>query len=224
MTLFTHLPQNVAAIYKGKNLAWQAAAVALTYAIVASGLDWRYFLATRPIPWSAVMPAVALGGIVPIVLPLCVVAVGSLRKDALLRAQGWALGQATLLGLLISSLYKAFTGRIPPELATGLGGADSLMDISHGFQLGFLRGGVFWGWPSSHTAVAFALGAALYAISPGRPWRWASLAWALYVGLAVSVSIHWLSEFVAGAIIGTVIGLAVGRGIMAQWQAKRTSS
>jgi hypothetical protein len=37
------------------------------------------------------------------------------------------------------------------------------------------------------------------------------LVYAFYVGLSVSVSIHWLSEFVAGAIIGSVIGNVVGR-------------
>jgi hypothetical protein len=37
-----------------------------------------------------------------------------------------------------------------------------------------------------------------------------ALIYACYVGLSVSVSIHWLSEFVAGAIIGSVIGRVVG--------------
>ena len=38
-----------------------------------------------------------------------------------------------------------------------------------------------------------------------------ALFYAFYIGLGVSVTIHWLSEFVAGAIIGSVIGLTVGR-------------
>jgi F0F1-type ATP synthase assembly protein I len=37
------------------------------------------------------------------------------------------------------------------------------------------------------------------------------LLYAFYIGLGVSVTIHWLSEFVAGAIIGSVIGMTVGR-------------
>lgn len=208
MTLFTRLPQTIGTIYRGKNLLWQAAAFILTYIIVATGLDWHYYQATRGIPWSIIMPAVALGGLLPIVLPLALLAFGYVRKSMQLICTGWALGQAALLGWIISSLYKAFTGRIPPDMA------GSLTDISHGFQLGFLRGGIFWGWPSSHTTVAFAMGGALFALFPGKKWRWLGLAWALYVGLSVSVSIHWLSEFVAGAIIGTVIGLAVGRGII----------
>jgi hypothetical protein len=36
------------------------------------------------------------------------------------------------------------------------------------------------------------------------------VAYALYVGLGVSMTIHWFSDFAAGAIIGTVIGTVVG--------------
>jgi hypothetical protein len=35
--------------------------------------------------------------------------------------------------------------------------------------------------------------------------------YSFYVGLSVSVTIHWLSEFVAGGIIGSVIGTVVGK-------------
>jgi hypothetical protein len=36
------------------------------------------------------------------------------------------------------------------------------------------------------------------------------LLYALYIGVGVSMTIHWFSDFVAGAIIGTVIGFTVG--------------
>ena len=35
--------------------------------------------------------------------------------------------------------------------------------------------------------------------------------YAFYVGVGVSISIHWFSEFVAGAIIGSLIGAMVGK-------------
>jgi len=38
-----------------------------------------------------------------------------------------------------------------------------------------------------------------------------ALLYAFYIGLGVSVTIHWVSEFLAGAIIGSVIGMTVGR-------------
>ena len=37
-----------------------------------------------------------------------------------------------------------------------------------------------------------------------------AIAYALYVGIGVSMTIHWFSDFAAGAIIGTVIGTVVG--------------
>ena len=41
---------------------------------------------------------------------------------------------------------------------------------------------------------------------------------AFYVGLAVSVTIHWVSEFAAGAIIGSVIGMTVGKSFRTESQ------
>jgi hypothetical protein len=38
-----------------------------------------------------------------------------------------------------------------------------------------------------------------------------ALLYALYVGLSVSTSIHWFSEFAAGVVIGSTIGLVVGK-------------
>jgi membrane-associated phospholipid phosphatase len=97
------------------------------------------------------------------------------------------------------------------------GNYGSLVDSSHGFQFGFLKGGVFWGWPSSHTTVAFAMAACLIALYPKNKMLVPlSALYALYVGFAVSVTIHWLSEFVAGAIIGSMIGMVVGRSFKAK--------
>jgi membrane-associated phospholipid phosphatase len=88
----------------------------------------------------------------------------------------------------------------------------SLIDTSHGFQFGFLKGGMFWGWPSSHTTVAFAMSVCLITLYPkNKKLILFALLYAFYIGLGVSVTIHWFSEFVAGAIIGSVIGMVVGR-------------
>jgi membrane-associated phospholipid phosphatase len=85
-------------------------------------------------------------------------------------------------------------------------------DISHVFRFGFLRGGAFWGWPSSHTTIAFAMALTIFMITPKQRWvGCVAIIYALYVGLGVSVTIHWFSDFVAGAIIGSVIGVVVGR-------------
>lgn len=204
---FTTLPQNLYRSFAGKNIFLHLAAIIATYGIVTTGFDWRYYLGTRS-EWLrlASFPAVGLGAILPIILPIGILLFGVVRKDARLRSAAWAMGQAALLGSVISSVYKAFTGRMPPSLTT------NLLDISHGFNFGFLQNGVFWGWPSSHTTIAFAVSVAFVCLYPEkRKLVWLALLYAFYVGLGVSTTIHWFSEFVAGALIGTAIGLAVGR-------------
>lgn len=88
-------------------------------------------------------------------------------------------------------------------------------DFSHDFRFGWLRGGVFWGWPSSHTTIAFAMATTVFTLFPKNKWLGGlALAYAGYIGLGVSMTIHWLSDFVAGAILGTVIGVVVGKSFL----------
>jgi membrane-associated phospholipid phosphatase len=214
--LLHRLTRNVLVIFSGRNLLWHALAIVLTVGIVMSGLDWSYYLATRGNAFqSLVRPAILLGTIIPVLGTLVILLVGEAGKNRRLITKSWALGQAALLGYLISCGYKAFTGRLPPPFRgfrMSAANDGSLMDSSHGFQFGFLKGGVFWGWPSSHTTVAFAMAACLIALYPkNRLLVFLAALYALYIGFSVSVSIHWLSEFVAGAIIGSVTGTVVGR-------------
>jgi hypothetical protein len=203
---FRTLPGNITGAFKGRLPFWHLAAIGLTVALVWSGLDWRYFLATRdPSLRAWAWPAVGLGGLLPMAMPAGLIVFGLLRRRRKVELTGWAIGQAALIGLTVSSAYKAFTGRAHPAHTAGV-------DISHVFRFGLLRGGMFWGWPSSHTTVAFAMVAAVFTLRPRQRWLGAAaFAWALYVGVGVSMTIHWLSDFAAGAIIGTVIGTVVGR-------------
>ncbi|HEX4265614.1 MAG TPA: phosphatase PAP2 family protein [Verrucomicrobiae bacterium] len=213
--LFYRLPQNVLAIFRGRNLWWHALAIVLTIGIVLSGGDWAYYRATRgDIFLQLAWPGIRVGTYLLVMGTLLLLVAGLIGKSRRLITTGWALGQAALLGYLISCAYKAFTGRLPPprlwRMKIPMTGVE--MDSSHGFQFGFLRGGIFWGWPSSHTTIAFAMMLCLVAMYPKNRWLMVgALLYALYVGLAVSVTIHWLSEFVAGAIIGSVIGIVVGK-------------
>jgi membrane-associated phospholipid phosphatase len=38
-----------------------------------------------------------------------------------------------------------------------------------------------------------------------------AILYAFYIGIGVSMTIHWFSDFAAGAIVGSVIGAVVGR-------------
>ncbi len=203
---FKTLGKNIADSFRKKRYLWHISAFFATYALVISGFDWYYFLAMQSkVLYQIFWPGVAIGGILPLLLPLSLIISGKVRKNKRLEFFGWAIGQAALAGWLISSSYKSLTGRIQPDLA------NLTTDISDRFQFGFYEHGIFWGWPSSHTTVAFAMSVACAYILNNRLGKYLSIAYAFYIGIAVSFSIHWFSDFIAGAIIGTVIGMVVGK-------------
>ncbi len=200
------VPGNLIDCFKGRRIVWHVVAIVFTAILVLSGFDWRYFLATRnPALRLWMWPAVGIGGLLPIALPLILFALGIIARNARTILAGWAVGQAALLGSLVSSAYKAVTGRAHPSHGVGA-------DISHVFHFGWMRGGVFWGWPSSHATIAFAMAATVFTLCPKQRWLgWLAILYAFYVGIGVSMTIHWFSDFVAGAIIGSVIGAVVGK-------------
>lgn len=202
---FYTLPRNILRAFWGHNFLWHILAIGATALIVSSGFDWVYFEATRPIA-RYLFSAVILGWRVPIVFPIVSYVYGFIRKDRRAICSAYATAQAALVGVLISSFYKALTGRPSPRHSFG-----RLVDTSREFHFGLLRGGVFFGWPSSHATVAFAMAAAVWKLYPNsRIVRRISFVYSLYIGIGVSMTIHWFSDFVAGAILGMVIGTVVG--------------
>jgi len=202
---FRTLPRNILLSFWGRNLFLHVLAISATLVIVSSDLDWRYFEATRPFA-RYLFPAVIVGWRVPVVFPILAYITGSALKNRRAICSAYSTAQAAIIGLFISSFYKVFTGRPSPRHFLG-----TLTDTSKVFRFGFLRGGVFFGWPSSHTTVAFAMAAALWNLYPdSKVARCVAILYALYVGVGVSMTIHWFSDFVAGAIIGIAIGTTVG--------------
>ena len=200
------LPRNLLDCFKGRRIIWNIIAIILTFILVTSGFDGLYFASTRnPIFRSCVFPAVVIGGLLPIALPLLLLAVGSMSRSARITLAGWAIGQAELIGAVVAAAYKAITGRAHPSHGIGA-------DLSHRFHFGLLRGGIVWDWPSSHTTIAFAMAVTLFRLFPTQRWLGSmAIAYALYIGIGVSMTIHWFSDFAAGAIIGTAIGAVVGK-------------
>ena len=211
--LLNYFFQNIRKIFGGKNIFWHFLAIVLTYILVTSGFDWFYFQSTRAAYLRTLFfPAVEIGAFVPLFGILLFYILNAIKKNHSLMNTSLALGQAALLGLLTSDFYKIFTGRPgPPGFLT----QDFTHDISHIFRLGILRGGIFFGWPSSHTTIATAMAVTLAVLYPKNRWvRYSAILYALYVGIGVSVTIHWFSDFAAGAIIGAVIGAVVGKSFL----------
>ena len=180
-----------------------------TYGIVQSGFDWRWYRNAQDHAWihNAGLVSAGVGPLVSVFAPLFLYLHGRSIEDGELQMTGLALGQAAILGAVISSAMKAFTGRVPPnehEYPT---------DYSRQFRFGFLRGGIYQGWPSSHTCTAFAMAVTLTRLYPDNfTIKIASLAYASMIGLGVSTNIHWFSDAFAGALIGYAIGASVGEG------------
>ncbi len=205
---FSHeLPERLLTVFRGKNIFYHIAAALLTYALVVSGLDWHFYETTRSPYFEVLVFAAGLGGFfVPVLVPIGMYVVGEFRKDASLVRGGAASAQAVIIALIISSFYKALTGRIQPEFLT----QTSALDISRDFNFGFLRHGIFWGWPSSHAAVACALAATLWVFyADNSTVRYSILFYALLVSLGAAIGFHWLSDVVAGGIIGTLTRIVV---------------
>ncbi|MGA3245234.1 MAG: phosphatase PAP2 family protein [Bacteroidota bacterium] len=184
-----------------------AVAGAGTYGIVQSGIDWRWYRNAHDHTWimNAGFVPVGIGPLASVAVPLGLYLYGRSEENAQLQLTGLALGQAALLGAVISSGLKAFTGRVPPD------NDSAKSDYSGNFRFGLLRGGVYEGWPSSHTATAFAMAVTLIKLYPDNATiRIGGLAYASLIGLGVSTNIHWLSDAFAGALIGYAIGEAVG--------------
>ncbi|MDE2311914.1 MAG: phosphatase PAP2 family protein [Patescibacteria group bacterium] len=204
--LFYRLPQNFAACFRAKNLRWHLLAIVLTVACAYFGLDWAYYKFLHGGSLArAMFPAVILGFLLPVFLPVALLLTGWLKGSARTLNSAFALAQAAFLGWLMSAVYKVVTGRPGPPHG-------SAVDISRVFNFGFDRGGVFFGWPSSHTTVAFAVGVCLVALYPeNKVIKFFGWLLAVYIGVGVSMTIHWLSDFLAGVIFGSLVGQSVGQ-------------
>ncbi len=207
--VFHEMPENaLSSITSSYGLNYFIAAAA-TYGIVKSGFDWRWHKNSEEHKWISNTGFISVGTqpIASVAVPLGLYLFGRFKDNRNLQITGLAVGQAAILGAAASAVLKAFTGRVPPDKK------EIDHDYSGEFRFGFLRGGVYEGWPSSHTATAFAMAASLIELYPDNAAiKYGGLAYASLIGLGVSTNIHWFSDAVAGAFIGYAIGSAVGRG------------
>jgi len=187
-----------------KNLPYYLLAAGLSYVLIHTGVDWNWFqFFSRHHEYQYTLVSAALIGLVmPTIGPILLYR-GLRRRDAQQIETGYSLIQVVVIALLISSVMKVFTGRFPPEPFS----EPSVGDYSHRFQFGFLEGGIFEGWPSSHVMTTFAM--ILCVIRLHRSNRVivaVSCFYGLYMLIGVSATIHWLSDSLSGAIIGIIIG------------------
>ena len=208
LKLFTQL-------FQKKYLIYYFLACFLTFVLVFTQFDWAYFLFVMGhFPRSILFASDILGFVISIFLPVLFLIIYFFDKNDFRKPFSKILLKVTFysitLGYVVSTIIKSFTGRVsPPDDFYGTGGV--LVDNSHSFQFGFMREQVISGWPSSHATIIFALAISLSMLFPKNlKLQIFFFSVAFFVGLVVSLGFHWFSEFVAGALLGSVIGNIVG--------------
>lgn len=212
-TTLTLLYKTITDLYRGRNLIWQIIGIIAVLILVISGMDWWYFTHLRnTVFYRFFIYAGLVGFFVPGLLVLFLWIVGKLRNSARMITAGFVTLYAGILGWCVSSLYKFFTGRIHPyhthdALIPNLG---NLPDTSGIWNFGFGQGGIFWGWPSSHTTVAFSMMVALALYYRDKRWIGVfAILYAFYIAIGASIGFHWLSDAVFAIILGSIIGISV---------------
>lgn len=201
------IPRALVASFRLPWLYAHVAAIALTALLALTGFDWWYFEHTRAM-WMQYPMVVAgiVGFLIPVAVPLAILLAGIQRNSTKLQGEAWVVALTQGASWLIASVYKIFTGRTQPEFMTHL----NTIDISTDFHFGFWEHGIFWGWPSAHAATACAMAAALFVLFPqSRLVRYLALPYAIYLTLGASIGFHWLSDALAGALIGGAIGASI---------------
>lgn len=222
------LGSNLGRIYGWPNVMYSVAAVAVTPPLVlwADEPVQEFFQDEDPLTnrFGNVMLIVGYG--MPVVVPLTVYLVGLGGDDELLTA-GSAAIQAVVVQAVVTTTLKWLTDRAGP-LVDGKTArkhwSESRFTYSNeadhfNFNPFDLEGSL--SWPSGHTMGNVALVASLTAFYPDEVWLpiiGYPLALAIGVGM-IEGDYHWLSDVVAGALMGQVIGWQIGRGFRERYDA-----
>jgi hypothetical protein len=200
--------------YAGWTSLVHIGALGATSVLVQTGVDAEVqsWAARQDETMSTVLgvPGLAGGALLPVLLP------GGMylfSDDPDVIQGAAAASQSVILAFLANTLLKAVTGRTPPDRDHS--GDVSVEERSRAFRPGFLRGGVFDGWPSGHSMVNMALAASLASYFNDSPWvQIVAYGWAAYVMASVTFgaqgNVHWLSDAVAGGAMGLCIGWTIG--------------
>jgi membrane-associated phospholipid phosphatase len=220
---WTGLGTNALGMFAGSRALLHLSAVAGTVLIVLTGLDTQaHDFFVRNTFWDRfASPSVGIGTNFPIYLGAGVLGAGLIGGSSRLVSAGGAVLQASLLALCYTTTLKALTGRPGPD--SGVIYDDN--EASRTWRFGFLRGGVFHGWPSGHMLANTAAVTSLLAFYPRSTWLkivgGAYLGY-LWIGVAShhGSAMHWLSDTVAGILMGCAIGSTVGHDFRERWERK----
>jgi membrane-associated phospholipid phosphatase len=214
LNLFGNFGNNIINSFKGDNIYLHLAGIASTFLIVSSNTDYKVekFFNEHEGYGNAARPVIRLAMYFPFVVGGSLYAYGKLNKDNEAVGASFAVLQSSLIAFLYNSLLKALTGRPHPDWRNN----NDMKDLSKTFRFGFMRGGIFWGWPSGHTSSTMAVVSALTNFYPDITWlKIAGYSYAAYMIFAVTSlnrgGMHWFSDAIAAAFMSYAIGSTIGK-------------
>ena len=184
-----------------------------TWAFIETGLDWKWRNTAYKNNWLAQcgIPGLYTGYAVHGLAPIAAYITGRIIQNKRLQITGLALAQALVLTLGIQSVLKMSTGRALPGIVNELDHTRSSRTENFSDEFNWFNMNFIGGWPSGHTATAFAAAAVIAEIYYDNiPLQFGVYTYAALMGLGKSVSVHWASDVIAGALIGFAIGKTVG--------------
>ena len=212
--VFDHFGQNFLNSFKGDNLYLQLAGVASTFLIVSTNTDYHveHYFNQHESYSNIARPVVFTGMFLPFVASGSLYAYAKFKNDNEVLGASFAVMQATITEFLYNSLLKAITGRPHPDWQH----TSDMKALSKTFRFGFDRGGIFWGWPSGHTAATTAVVSALIGYYPNSTWlKVAGFSLMAYTIFGVSAfhrgGMHWFSDAVAAAFMSYEVGSTIGK-------------
>jgi membrane-associated phospholipid phosphatase len=185
-----------------------------TWASIETGLDWKWRNMAYNNAWLADsgIPFLYIGYVVPGIAPLTAYITGRFVKDEKLQLLGLALAQSLFLNFGVQSVFKMTTGRALPGIVTRLDQKRNPRTDDFSGEFSWFDSNFIGGWPSAHTANAFAAAAVVAELYDGSlALKITAYTYAALIGLGVSVSVHWASDVFAGMLIGYAVGKTVGK-------------
>ena len=227
LNLFGNFGNNILDSFKGKNIYFHLGGIASTYILVNSDIDYyvEKFFNEHEEYGKFAQPIVYTGMYLPFVVGGGLFAYAKLDNNNEALGASFAVLQASLIEFLYNSTLKALTGRSNPDWRDNT----DMESLSKTFHFGFLRGGIFWGWPSGHTSSTMAVVSALTNYYPDKTWLkisgYSLVAYTIFGVSSVNRGgMHWFSDAIAAALMSYAIGSTVGKYYRNIYSSKSTTS
>ncbi|MDR1398501.1 MAG: phosphatase PAP2 family protein [Treponema sp.] len=185
-----------------------------TWAFIETGIDWKWRNIAYENNWisHSGIPGLYIGYVIPGLVPITAYIIGRSIKNEKLQITGLALAQSFILTFSIQSILKMSTGRALPGIINRADHTRTSRTDDFSGEFNWFNMNCIGGWPSGHTANAFSAAATIAELyHDNLPLKIGVYTYAALIGLGKSVSVHWASEVLAGALIGYAIGKTVGK-------------